>query len=91
MRGSDPVSSSPKRPDKGPPILLLNGYQGSLPGVKRPTRKVGHSAFFIAEVKNQWSCTSAPAICLHGVDNLTLFLKGGSEAVAKRLPTTRDT
>jgi hypothetical protein len=33
---------SPERPDRlwGPPILLYNGYLGSLPRVKRPAREV---------------------------------------------------
>jgi hypothetical protein len=31
-------------------------------------REVNHSPLFIAEVKNEWGCTSASPICLHGVD-----------------------
>jgi hypothetical protein len=35
--------------------------------------EVGHSLAYNVEVKNGWSCTSGPLICLHGVesDNLT--------------------
>ena len=34
------------------------------PGVKRPGRKVDYSPPSSAEVKNEWSYTSAPSICL---------------------------
>ena len=34
---------------------------------------VDHSPPFKAEVKNEWSCTSAPLICLHGVDRDVLL------------------
>jgi hypothetical protein len=36
--------------------------------VKRPRREVDHSSPPRAEVKNEWSYTFAPPICLHGVD-----------------------
>jgi hypothetical protein len=36
-------------------------------GVKRPGREANHSPPSSAEVKNAWSCTSTPPICLHGV------------------------
>jgi hypothetical protein len=48
--------------------LVFNGYQGSFPGVKRPGREVNHSPPSSAEVKNEWSYTSTPPICLHCVD-----------------------
>ena len=58
----------------GPPILLFSGYRGSFPGVKLSGREVHHLSY-IAEVKNEWSCTSASSICLRGMDrdNFTIF------------------
>jgi hypothetical protein len=46
------------------------------PWVKRPRRKVNHSPSSSAEARNEWSCTSAPPLYLHGVDedNFTLIL-----------------
>ena len=45
------------------------------PGVKRPRCKVNHSPPSSAEDRNEWSCTCAPPLCLHGVgeDNFTLI------------------
>ena len=40
------------------------------PGVKRLEREVNHVPSSSAEVKNEWSYTSTPYICLHGVDSL---------------------
>ena len=37
-------------------------------GVKRPGRDADHSSPTSAEVKDGWSYTSTPTICLHGVD-----------------------
>jgi hypothetical protein len=37
-------------------------------GVKRPGHDVDHSPPSSAEVTNEWSYTSVPPICLHGVD-----------------------
>ena len=68
-------SSSPKRPDWlwGPLSLLFSGYQGS--GVKRPVY-VDHSPPFSTKVRNGWSCTSHPPMCLRGVirDTISFFL-----------------
>ena len=41
----------------------------SFPGVKRPGREVNKSPPCIAEVKNEWSCTSSP-IHLHDLDRI---------------------
>ena len=62
------------RPVWCPPSLLFSGYRVSLPGVKRPGRYAHHSG---AEVKNDWSYTSAPARFPHGVewDILTLLYR----------------
>jgi len=58
------------RPDRpwGPPSLLYLGYQRSFPRVKRPGLGVGHSPVSSAEVKNEWSCTANPKLCLEWHD-----------------------
>jgi hypothetical protein len=43
------------------------GTGGSFSGVKRPGSEADHSPPSSAEVKNAWSYTSTPPICLHGV------------------------
>jgi hypothetical protein len=54
--------SSAKHPDRlwGPHILLFSGYLGYFSGAKRPWCDVDPSLPSSAEVKHQWSCTSAP-------------------------------
>ena len=54
-----------------PSRLIFNGYQSSFTGVKWSGRDVDHLTS--ANVKNEWSCTSSPPICHHGVgrDNLS--------------------
>jgi len=64
----------------GPPRLLFNGYPGYYLGVNRPGRDVDHPPPSSVEVKNEWSCTSAPprAYSLHGQGKLylsTLFIR----------------
>ena len=44
------------------------GIEGFSPGVKRPGREVHHSAPYGTEVRNEWSCASAPPICLNEVN-----------------------
>ena len=53
---------------------LDTGVSPSPPGVKRPGREAIHSPPPNAKVKNKWSYTSAPPICLHSMnsDNFTL-------------------
>ena len=65
--------SPPKIPDRfwGPPSLLFNGYRGSFPGVKLPMRDVDHLRPSGAKTESEWSCTSTPSICLHGMDRET--------------------
>ena len=41
-------------------------------------RDVGHSSQIIANVKNEWSYTSAPPICLHDVDTDITFVNFGN-------------
>ena len=54
VSGSYPASSS-------------MGTRDSFPGVKRQGRGFGHSPQPSAEVKKEWSYTSAPPICLHSL------------------------
>jgi len=63
---------TPRQP-MGPPSLLLNGHYGSLPLVKRPGREFDHSPSSSVEVKNEWSYTSTPPICLMWTE-ITLLL-----------------
>ena len=67
--GMDKRSFSPKRPIRlwGPPSLLFGRYRGSFLGLKRPGRGVDRSPPSNYKGKNEWSCTSTPPVCLHGV------------------------
>ena len=49
------------------PSLLNSLYRGSYPGLKLGC-DVDHAPPYGAEVKNKWSYTSSPLICLHGMD-----------------------
>ena len=62
------LNFSPNYPDRvrGPPILLFNWYLGSVSGIKRT--KCEFNPPSSAEIKNEWSYTSIPPICPHGVD-----------------------
>jgi len=65
-----PWVPTPYCPDSlwDPPSLLLSGYWGSLSRVGWLGCDVDHSATLSAKVKNEWSCTSTPPVCHHGVD-----------------------
>jgi len=52
----------------GSPSLLFNWYRGSFPRVKRSESKADHSPPSTAVVKNEWSYTSAPPICLQSLN-----------------------
>jgi len=65
-------SPEPFRPFTGPIQLLLNGYWGSFPGVKRPECEVGHSHPSGGEVKSEWSYTNAPCNVLMAWTGVTL-------------------
>jgi hypothetical protein len=52
---------------RGYPASYPMGTRGSSLEVKRPGLEADHSPPSSAEVKNVWSCTSTPPICLHGV------------------------
>jgi hypothetical protein len=45
------------------------------PGVKRPRRDVDHSPLSTAEVKKEWSYTSAPLYALYGVEKLYVLYR----------------
>jgi len=63
------------------PISRVHRY---FQGLKRPECHVGQSRPCSSEVKNEWSYTSVPPVCLHDVDRdnltftFTFFLKPGS-------------
>jgi hypothetical protein len=48
-------------------------YRSSFSRVKRPAREVDYWNPSSAEVKNEWIYTSAPPICLHGVNRQLYF------------------
>jgi hypothetical protein len=64
--GGERFFSSQKRP---------HWLWGFVLGVKRLRGEVNHSHSSCAKVKNELSCTSAPPICLHGInrEDLTFF------------------
>jgi hypothetical protein len=49
------------------PASCSVGAEVFFPGVKRPGQEVDHSPPSSAKVKNEWSCTTAPPVCLLGV------------------------
>ena len=57
------------------PAFYSVGTESSSPRVKRLELTVDHSPAIIAEVKNEWSYTPTPPICLHGLnmENLTFY------------------
>ena len=62
------IFSSPKQADLlwGPPAILFYGYQDSVRYVNWAGRN-DHSPPSSAKVKNEWSCTSIPAMWGHAV------------------------
>ena len=65
--GSNPGWSN-RFVSSSPPSPLFYEYRGFIPEVSRPGRDVDHSPPSSAEAKNEWSYTSTPLICHHGVD-----------------------
>ena len=49
----------------GPPSFLFKGYRDSSLGWGVELTTLLH---LVARVKNEWSCTSAPPLCLHAMD-----------------------
>jgi hypothetical protein len=54
--------------------LLFSCYLGSFPVAKVSGREIVDSSLSSVEVKNKWSYTTIPLICLHSMDrnNFTL-------------------
>jgi hypothetical protein len=46
----------------------LKWVSGFFQGKKLPKRDTDISSHSTVQVKNEWSCTSNPPICFHGVD-----------------------
>jgi hypothetical protein len=59
------TASGPALESTQPPIRWVQGALSL--GVKLPGHEADHSPSSSAEVKNAWSYTSTPPICLHGV------------------------
>jgi hypothetical protein len=53
------------------PNFRFNGYWDIFQDVKRPERDADQLPSYNAEVKNEWSYTSVPPICLNGVEKYT--------------------
>jgi len=87
-RGGKRFISALKRPDRlwGPPSLLFDGTWGSFLEVKRLGRGADHSPPCRADVKNVWSYTSTPSVCLHSVekDNFTVYLSFINHRIIRR-------
>jgi len=64
------VFFSPKSPDPfwGPPTPYSTCLGVIFRGFLRPVRETDHSLPSRVKVKNEWSYTSTPSICLQGVD-----------------------
>jgi len=57
-----------------PPSLLFKGYtMGIFPGIKQNGREAHHSPLSSDEVKNEWSYTASPQICLRGLHRVSPF------------------
>ena len=52
----------------GPPNPIFNENWNPFSGVNYESGKIGNSSPFIVEVENEWSYTSSPPMCLHGMD-----------------------
>jgi len=61
--------STTVRPSSGAHQTSYSMGTGFFSGVKRPKRFVDHCPPYSAEVKNEWSYTSIPVLCLHDVDS----------------------
>jgi len=58
----------------GPSRLIFSGYRRSLFSVKAAGPWTEPLPRYSAEIKNEWSYTSTPPACLHGVDRDSLPL-----------------
>ena len=71
-----------------PPTLFV---RGSYTGAKRSRHEIYHSPVSSAELKNEWSYTSTPPICLHDAarHNFTFYLIPLYEFVSPQFVTSR--
>ena len=91
-----PQGSSAVRPTNGLYLLPFRDWTKDRHSCLYPSRRkrifsffglywlgseVNHSPECIAKVKNEWSCTSAPHRCLHGVNRDNFAFKGKNKAV----------
>ena len=68
-------------PDRGKKFFSLQNVQtgsrcqGSFVKVKQPGLEVNHSSPSGIDANNEWSYTSSPPVCLHGMDkdNVTFY------------------
>jgi hypothetical protein len=60
-----------------PPSFQFNGTRGFFSGVKWLGCEVNHSPQSSAKVKNEYSYTSTPPICFHGIgrENFTFYIQ----------------
>jgi hypothetical protein len=70
--------SSSKRPEClwGPLVLICDLYPDSFQGIKLSGREANHSHPYIAEARNEWSCTST-SLCAFknaGSQHFTVYL-----------------
>ena len=54
-----------RTPSEAQPAPIQWLPAAAFPGLERPGCKAGHSPPSSAEVKNEWSYTSAPSVCFH--------------------------
>jgi len=57
----------PSRPNLGPIHLPCSGYRSSFSGVKLSGRGVDHPPPSNSKVKNEWSITLTPPLCLREI------------------------
>ena len=67
----------------GSPSLLLNGYLGTFRRVRRPGLEVNLSAPRSAKVKNEWSYTSFPPLCLLSMQGQCYYTRGAQNSGAR--------
>jgi hypothetical protein len=74
VRVLDPGRAEMSRQAVGPPSLLFKGYRDFSLGVSDWGVLLTILFHLVAKVKNKWSHTSSPPLCLHGIMDKTTFL-----------------